>query len=528
MERLRSTGGPARRRFRLRARIARPALLLALTLGIVAALLAAAAPAPAAAQSAPRLAYGTFLGGASDDDARAVAVDRDGNIFLAGTTYSQPFPGTSGERRDTNAFVTKLDPSGRTVLYSTLIGGSDDEEGLALAVDAAGNAWVTGYTQSSDLPLRHPLSSTYRGENDTFVSKLDPSGGLLLQTYLGELGADQANAIALDSAGNAYVAGQSASDFGPEVFAKKIAADGSAVRYQAFFGRAPRGFNRGSRASGIAVDAAGNAYLSGTTNTGAFDTGGFQDRCVGYDNPIDDCPSDDGFVVVLSAAGDQILGGTILGGGRGDQATAVALDPAGNVYVTGTTFSDDFPTKGAAQPEKSGLDTFSDAFLVKLAPLAAGLSYGTYYGGDGSEEARGLAVDSAGRAYLTGLTGSDNLAVPRAVQPTISGTCFVGPTARRCYDAFVAAFEPAGALGWASYLGGSDDDQANGVALGPGGDVYVAGRATSLTLPTSADALQARRRALDDAFLFRLSTQAATPPPGPGPAYTVYLPLIRR
>lgn len=513
--------------FRLRAIPGRPALLTTLAIGLSMALIAAGVPVPTAAQSALRLAYGTFLGGSSDDEARAVAVDQDGNIFLAGTTYSEPFPGTSGQRRDTNAFVTKLDPSGTRVLYSTLIGGSDDEEGMALAVDAEGNAWVTGYTQSDDLPLRQPLQSTYRGENDTFVSKLDPNGDLLLQTYLGEVGADQANAIALDGAGNAYVAGQSASDFGPEVFAKKIVADGSSVGYQAFFGRAPRGFNRGSRASGIAVDAAGNAYLSGTTNTGAFDTGGFQDRCVGYDNPIDDCPSDDGFVVVLNAAGNAILGGTILGGARSDQATSVALDSAGNVYVTGITFSSDFPTRNAWQTEKRGFDTFSDAFLVKLAPLAATMIYGTYYGGDGYEEARGLAVDNAGRAYLTGLTSSDDLAVPGAVQPTIEGLCLVGSTERRCYDAFVASFNPSGALSWGSYLGGSDDDLGNGIALGPDGDVYIGGRADSFMLPTSANALQPQRRAFDDAFLFRLSTRAATLPPSQA-TNTVFLPFLSR
>ncbi len=503
---------------RLRALTAQSALYSAVAL-CIAAMLYASATAMSAAQVAPRLAYGTFLGGASDDDARAVAVDRAGNIFLAGTTYSQPFPGTAGSRPDTNVFVTKFDPSGTRILYSTLIGGSEDDEGLALAVDAAGNAWVTGLTESGDLPLYRPLRSTFRGENDTFVSKLDPNGDLLLQSYLGELGADQANALALDAAGNAYLAGQSASDFGPEVLVKKIAADGSKVLYEAFFGRATRGFNKGTRVSGITIDGAGNAYLVGTTNTGALDTDGFQDLCVGYDNPIDDCPSEDGFVVVLNAAGNAIIGGTILGGLRNDQATGVALDSAGNVYVTGTTFSDDFPTRNAWQVEKSGFDNFADAFLVKLTPLAAELTYGTYYGGEAYEEAHGLAVDSAGRAFITGFTSSDDLAVPGAIQPAITGICSAGSNERLCYDAFVASFDAAGSLNWGSYLGGSDDDLGNGAALGPDGDVYIGGRAGSFALPTSANALQPQRRGFDDAFLIRLSTRTATPPtatPTPG------------
>jgi len=125
---------------------------IVLSVGFIVALQLPTA-SPAAAQLAPALAYNSYLGGAGDDDAKAVAIDHQGNIYLAGTTYSQPFPGITGERRDTNAFVTKLDPTGTEVVYSTLIGGSDDEEGLALAVDAAGNAWVTGYTRSIDLPL---------------------------------------------------------------------------------------------------------------------------------------------------------------------------------------------------------------------------------------------------------------------------------------------------------------------------------------------------------------------------------------
>src|SRR6185369_16780233 len=143
---------------------------------------------------------------------------------------------------------------------------------------------------------------------------------------------------------------------------------------QAFFGMAERGFAKGSSANGIAVDEEGNAYLVGTTNTGAFDTEGFQKQCVGFDNPIDDCPSDDGFVVVLNAAGSALIGGTLLGGLASDVATSVALDGERNVYVTGTTFSSDFPTKTAWQIQKQGAENVADGFLVKLAPLATTLS----------------------------------------------------------------------------------------------------------------------------------------------------------
>jgi hypothetical protein len=497
---------------------------IVLTVGVSLATVMPAA-APVAAQAAPVLTYSSYVGGAGDDTANAVALDAQGNIYLAGTTYSQPFPGTSGERRDTNAFVTKLDATGTKVMYSTLIGGTDDEEGLALAVDAAGNAWVTGYTQSNDLPLKRSIVSTYRGDNDTFVTKLDPNGNLLLQTYLGEGGSDQANGIALDSQGNAYLAGSTAWDFGPAVMVKKIKADGSAQLYQAFFGYAARGFAKGSSANDLAVDSEGNAYLVGKTNTGAFDTDGFQKQCAGFDNPIDDCPSDDGFVVVLNAAGNAIIGGTILGGLASDEATAVALDSKRQVYVTGTTFSNNFPTKNAWQGEKQGADNFADGFLVKLGPDATTLTYGTYYGGEGYDEAHEVAVDSAGQAYLTGQTNSANLPVPGAFQPKIAGLCLTSSTERYCYDGFIAHFDTQGTLGWGSYIGGTDDDRGNGIAVQPDGSVYVAGRAASFGLPTTTGALQTKKNGSDDAFVTRVG--AATTIPS-GQQHRVYVPLIVR
>lgn len=497
---------------------------IALTIGI-AGMAWAGFVSPAAAQAAPALTYSSYLGGAGDDTANSVALDAQGNIYMTGTTYSQPFPGTSGMRRDTNAFVTKLDPTGAKVMYSILIGGADDEEGLALAVDAAGNAWVTGYTQSNDLPLKHPIVSSYRGDNDTFVSKIDPAGNLLLQTYLGEVGSDQANGITLDPQGNAYIAGSTAWDFGPAVMVKKLKADGSAQVYQAYFGYAKRGFAKGSSANGLAVDAEGNAYVVGKTNTGALDTDGFQKQCAGYDNPIDDCPSDDGFVVVLNAVGNSIIGGTILGGQANDEASAVALDANKQVYVTGTTFSSDFPTKNAWQAEKHGTDTMADSFLVKLAAGATTLSYGTYYGGEGYDEAHDVALDSTGRAYLTGQTSSGDLPVPSAFQPNISGICLTSATERYCYDAFVAQFDTDGTLGWASYLGGTDDDLGNGIAVQSNDGAYVAGRIASFELPTTTGAFQTKKHGSDDAFVARVSTAAPTPPRG---QHRVYVPLAAR
>jgi hypothetical protein len=479
---------------------------------------------PIAAQTTTHVKYGTFLGGASDDVAKAVATDAQGNMYIAGATYSKPFPGTSGQMPYTDAFVTKLDPTGTQVLYSIAMGGTNDEEALAMAVDPQGNVWITGFTESDNLPLINPLRSTFDGNRDTFLTKIDASGNPVLQTYLGETGSDQANAIALDAQGNVYLTGENAWDYGPAIFVRKIKTDASAQVYQAFFGMAKRGFDRGSRGYGLAVDAQGNAYVVGKTNTGEVDTDGFQDQCVGYQNEIDDCPSDDGFVLVLNAAGNAIIGGTILGGLRNDSATSVAIGPDGSVFVAGTTYSDDFPTKDAWQNERKGFSTFSDGFLVKLAPLAGSLTYGTYYGGTSSDELLALDVDQDGAAYLTGLTGSPDLPVLRAFQPAIDGICITGSTERLCYDALVARFDSAGDLAWASYYGGNDDDLGQAIAVGPSGDVYIAGRAASFTLPTTENALQPNRRAFDDAFVARIGADTGTTPGN----YRVALPLVVR
>ncbi|HEX5689879.1 MAG TPA: SBBP repeat-containing protein [Roseiflexaceae bacterium] len=498
-------------------------LKLALLPTLLAILALSRSAEPIAAQTTTGVKYGTFLGGASDDAANAVATDAQGNIYIAGSTYSKPFPGTSGQMPYTDAFVTKLDPTGTQVLYSIAIGGSNDEEALAMAVDPQGNVWVTGFTESNNLPLISPIRTTFDNNRDTFLTKIDANGNPVLQTYMGEDGSDQANAIALDAQGNAYLAGEKSWDYGPAIFVRKIKADASAQVYQAFFGQAARGFDRGSRGYGLAVDAQGNAYVAGKTNTGAVDTGGFQNQCVGYQNEIDDCPSDDGFILVLNAAGNAIIGGTILGGLANDSATSVALGPDGSVFVAGTTYSDDFPTKNAWQNERKGLSTFSDGFLVKLAPLAGSLTYGTYYGGTASDELLALDVDQNGAAYLTGQTASPDLPVPGAFQPAIDGICITGSIERLCYDALVARFDGAGTLAWASYYGGTDDDLGRGIAVGSSGDMYVAGRAASLTLPTTDNALQPRRRALDDAFVARIGTDTGTQA-----KYRIALPVVMR
>lgn len=504
--------------------------LLALA-ALLALVVAGARPAPGRAQelaAAASLTYGTYVGGASDDIARAVATDAAGNVYITGYTYSATFPGRSGTLREPDLFVTKLNPQGTAVLYSKLIGGSDDEEGLAIAVDAQGSAWVTGYTDSADFPVKSPLRG-HSGDRDAFALKLSPAGDVLFASYLGEAGMDQGNGIAVDAQGAAYITGEVAWDYGPAVMIRKLSADGGQQIFQGFFGQAARGFDRGSSGHAVAVDAQGRMVVAGTTNTYSFEADGLIKRCVGGEDEIMDCPRSDAFVAVLSPAGDAIEASTLLGGSESEEAHGVALDRAGNIYVAGETFSADFPTRSPAQGQKVGPDNFADGFLTKLNPTATGLVYSTYYAGEDWEEPRAVAVGADGSAYIAGLTSSSDLQVPGAIQGTIEGICIVGSSERYCYDAFVAAFTPAGALSWATYLGGTFDDTVGGLAVSPDGGVVVAGRAESFGFPTTAGSFQPTKGMQDDAFVVKIGgSQGGGGGGGGAPKpYKLALPLLK-
>ncbi len=505
----------------------RPLLALAVLI------ILAATGRPAGAQelaAAPSLTLGTYVGGASDDWGQATAVDAQGNIIIAGYTYSATFPGTSGTRNDPQAFVTKLNPAGSAVLFSTTFGGSDREEVTGLAVDAQGVIWVAGFTQSQNMTGVGPLAGSYEGgTSDAFVARLSPSGELLTLAHIGDEDSDQASGIALDPQGNAYLAGSSSARFGPVVMIWKIAASGDQVIYEGYFGEAERGFDRGTSASAIAVDAKGQAYIVGNTNTPAFPVvNGLYAQCGDFERTGGECDYRDAFLSVINAEGTNIIYSTYLGGTISDEATGVALDKDENIYITGTTFSDNFPVQNPSQGQKVGPDNFADGFLTKLSAQGDALLFSTYYGGDAWDEPASVVVDGAGNAYIAGLTSSNDLPVPGAIQNQISGICIVGSSERYCYDGFVAAFGPAGALSWATYLGGTYDDSVKGLALAPDGGIVAGGRAESHGFPTTAGAFQPAKALADDAFVVKIGGSTGGGGGGGAPKpYRVALPMIR-
>lgn len=406
----------------------------------------------------------TPLNGAGNDIGHAIAVDGDGNVYVAGSTSSTDFIGTvapggvqPASAGEFDGFVAKIDPTGTTLLYSTYLGGGGTDEVEGIAVDAAGNAYVTGYTLSSDFPGVTPasLQSASGGGRDAFVAKLSPTGAALLySTYLGGSGSDSGNGIAIDSSGNAYVTGSTGSVNFPGVtaaslqpanaggqadaFVTKIGATGGALLYSTYLGG-----SADDQATHIAVDAAGDAVIVGGTCSAAFPvTAG----ALAPASPGVDCGGFlyDAFAAKLNPAGTALVYSTYLGGAGNDIARGVAVDAAGNAYVVGYTDSDSFTgvTAGSFQPAHA---TGYAAFLTKINAAGNAAGYSTFLGGGGSY-GWGVAVDSAANAYVTGDSDAGYPVVNAGtLDPTFSG--FVP-------NPFVTKIDATGAVRYSTYVAG--------------------------------------------------------------------------
>lgn len=369
----------------------------------------------------PTLVYSTYLGGSAVASAYAVTVDAAGDTYVAGGTNATDFP-TKNAYQPTykglfgsNTFVAEFNPSGSALIYSTYLGGSDYEYGSGLAVDAAGDAYETGLTASADFPTKNayqPASRSTAGYT-AFVAELTPGGsGLVYSTYLGGVGSE--------------------------------------------WGR------------GIAVDSSDRAYVTGMTTSPDFPTKNpFQQLYGG---------NEDAFVTEFAPGGGSLIYSTFLGGANYEVGIAIAVDPQGDTYVTGSTGSLNFPTKNAYQPTNTAANSGS-VFVTEFAPGGGRLVYSTYLGGTNQGSVgEGVTVDTLGNIYITGTTDASDFPTRNALQPNFGGV----------QDAFVTEFIPDGsALVYSTYLGGSKDDAATGgIAVDSSGDAYVAGETASTDFPT--------------------------------------------
>ena len=428
----------------------------------------------------PVLAYSTYLGGSGHDFCYAIAVDGAGNAYVTGHTQSDDFPTVnplqSKPASTYDVYVTKINPQGSALVYSTYLGGSGDDYPAAIAADRAGYAYVTGDTRSLDFPVKNALQPDHVGAagygSDAFVVKLDPRGSALVySTYLGGTEDEAGQGIAADGDGNAYLTGFTSSlDFpianalqpvfhgqafyDEDAFVAKISANGSALMYSTYLGG-----TRGDIGTGIAVDTTGAAYVTGFTGSSDFPTAHAMQPAIGGTQFIEDA-----FVSKLDATGTSLDYSTFLGGSYPDRGYGIAVDGEGNAYVAGITDSDDFPTRNAVQPVLNGP---SDAYIAKLNTAGSALVYSTYFGGSSEDGAWGpMGLDSEDNVYVAGTTGSDDFPTRNAVQPLFGGYA----------DAFVLKLNFAGsALIYSTYLGGNGEDVGIGVGVDDAGNAYTAG-----------------------------------------------------
>jgi len=464
----------------------------------------------------PVLSYATYLGGTGGDVAYGIAVDSSNNAYIAGVTNSTDFPNQGAEQKsyegNGDAFVVKLDSTGTTLVYSTYIGGGGSDTAAAIAVDATGDAFISGTTTSTNFPTTASAFQTaYGGDGDAFVTELNSAGdGLVYSSYLGGSQADSAQAIAVDSSGNAYLTGSTQSiDFPTtlnplqpvnggtsDAFVAKVNFSGTALVYSTYLG--------GSEADvgqGIKVDSSGNVYIVGYTFSSDFPVqNALQTSNAG---------APDAFVAKLNASGSALTFSTYLGGSGDDRGFGVALDTSGNIYVTGASQSTDFPTTSTAfQTNNQGS---RDAFVSKLNSAGSALTYSTFLGGSGADQGNAIAVDSSGDAFVTGFTQSSDFPTANPVQAIlgISGGSFCGSTP--CSDAFVSQLNPSGSgLVYSTYLGGNGADFGQGIALDATGDPYVTGSTSSTNFPPTAGAFQGNLKgAAGNAFVAKIDSASS-------------------
>ncbi len=445
----------------------------------------------------PVLAYSTYLGGSGVEEGLGIAVDGYGNAYVTGYTISSDFPVEEGYQMschvgNNDVFVSKLDSTGNSLIYSTFLGGNSSEYGVDIAVDASGNAYIAGRTASTDFPTENPYDAAFQGgDYDAFVTKLDSSGNALsFSTYLGGGGNERAHGIGIDSSGCAYVTGWTGStDFptenpyqaalqggGVDAFVTKLSSSGGSLVYSTYLG----GSSGDGENGGIAVDQSGAVYIAGTTESTDFPVVNPYQGVYQGDG--------DGFVAKLSSSGDSLIYSTYIGGSELDEVFGMAVDATGAAHLTGVTRSTDFPTHNPCQQYYQG---YTDVFVTKLSLSGDSLVYSTFLGGSSGEIGFGVAVEATGEAYVTGRTNSSNFPVASPYQ-----------TNEGDYDVFVTKLSYGGGMIYSTYLGRGGAEYGYDIAVDVAGAAYVTGGTHSTYFPV-ADPYQTVQGGLD-AFVTKM------------------------
>jgi hypothetical protein len=393
------------------------------------------------------LIWSTFLGGAENDKGEDVAVDDAGCVYLVGATRSTNFPVAAGVldttyNGETDAFVAKVNAAGDSLEYATFLGGSGGDRGFGIAVDETGCAYLTGLTYSANFPVTVGAFDTSHNSNGSNLS---------------------------------------------DIFVVKLNQAGDALHYGTFVGG-----SRDEDGIAVAVDSIGDVYVTGYTRSADFPT-----TLSAFDTTHNSAPNySDVFVVKIDPVGSSLIYATFLGGGASEYAEGIALDNSGSAYVVGDTRSDDFPvTSGAFDTDFNG---GSDVFVVKFTPAGDSLAYATLIGGVLDDRAYGVAVNDLGNAHVTGYTQSTDF-------PTTTGA--YDRTHNGSRDIFAVRLDAMGTLlDWATFLGGASDDRGLGIAVDDSDKILIAGRARSSDFPTTTGAFDRTHNGEDDGVLVKLGS----------------------
>jgi len=513
----------------------------------------------------PLVNYSTYFGGNYGDEILGVKLDTNGAVYIAGETVSTSFgfplppggftPTFQGGKINGDAFIAKFDNTGSNLVYFTYLGGIGNDGALDLAVDSAGRAFVTGFTDSTNFPVANALFPKISGkffqglhqfQTDAFVTELNETGSALVySTYLGGGFTDRGIGIALEPSGAASVTGFTASTNFPvtasayqtklagsnDVFVTRLAPGGSSLLYSTYLG----GTNI-DEGQGIALDPAGLIYITGYTGSTNFpvSTNALQTRLNQADNPTQKYKGDrrvtlDGFVARLDPSGSgasSLLYSTLLGGTNNDAGFRIALDLQTNVYIAGNSSSLDFLNTNHLVDFPVGTNKNhrinSDGFLTKLSfnTGPATVQYSALFGGTTNDTAWGLAVAPSGEVFVSGITTSSNFPIANVGGPLLKYT-----NSGRA-DAFVMALNTnASQLLYSGFLGGKRDDFGFAIAVDQFGTAWVAGQTQSTNFPTE-NALQASRFGTNDAFLVRIQLDHPLVPPTPPAPPVVIQPTL--
>ena len=434
----------------------------------------------------PVLTYSTLIGANNSTQVQGIAVDGNGDLYITGTTFATNYPTLNAfqakNNGTTNVFITKLGVNGNAILYSTYIGSSGFDNAAGIAVDRSGDAYVTGTVGASNFPTTPgAFMTTCPGIcNTPFLSKFATNGTLVFSSFMGGSNSP-AHAIAVDGQGEAYIAGDTASNDMPttpgsfeptfagqictscfNAYVEKLNASGTDLVYSTYFGLAGPFSTPSTSGTGLAVDSSGNAYLVGTSGS------------IPLKNPIQITPvgAPDTFVAKFSPDGSALMYSTFIGGDSpfffgeaGNFATGVAVDPFGNAHVTGTSSSCDFPlTLNAFSTDCVTLGYDQKIFVLTLNSAGNQLLFSTFLRSGNSP---GIAVDSKGDSYIAGSTTANNFPVLNPIEST---------SQRSNSSGFIIELDPSGKILFSTYLGATGEgSQPSGIAVDGKGGIYVAG-----------------------------------------------------